>query len=97
VNVADASALATAGLQKRILTTLAGGSPIWILQYTIQSGLDLGVPCIVSNYPASIEPATGGCRNITGVVNWTGPRQFTRSRPQSAETATMAPIPTSSL
>jgi hypothetical protein len=31
--------------------------------------LDIGVPYSVPNYPASIDPATGGCRNIIGVVN----------------------------
>jgi len=72
VNVADASTLATAGLQKWVLTTGASGSPTWTLEYTIQNGLDLGVPYSVWNYPASIEPATGGCRNITGVVNRDG-------------------------
>ena len=41
-------------------------------QYVIQAGLNLGVPYSVPNYPASIEPATGGCRNITGVVNRDG-------------------------
>jgi hypothetical protein len=71
-NVADAGTLATAGLQKWVLTTPAGGSPTWVREYVIQSGLNLGVPYSVPNYPASIEPATGGCRNITGVVNWDG-------------------------
>jgi hypothetical protein len=72
VNVADAGTLATAGLQKWVLTTPAGGSPTWVREYVIQNGLDLGVPYSVRDYPASIEPATGGCRNITGVVNWDG-------------------------
>jgi len=72
VNVADSGTLATAGLQKWVLTTGASGSPTWVLQYTIQNGLNLGVPYSVPNYPASIEPATGGCRNITGVVNADG-------------------------
>ena len=40
-----------------------------MLQYTIQNGLNLGVPYSVRDYPAAIEPATGGCRNIIGVVN----------------------------
>lgn len=66
-NVADAGTLATAGLQKWVL--LDGQ---WVLQYTIQNGLNLGVPYRVPNYPASIEPATGGCRNIAGVVNGDG-------------------------
>jgi hypothetical protein len=71
VNVADANTLAMAGLQKWVLTPGASGST-WVLQYTIQNGLNLGVPYSVPNYPASIEPATGGCRNITGVVNHDG-------------------------
>ncbi len=66
-NVADAGTLATAGLQKWVLT-----SGTWVLQYTIQNGLNLGLPYSVRNYPSSIEPATGGCRNITGVVNRDG-------------------------
>jgi hypothetical protein len=72
MNVADSSTLATAGLQKWVLTTAASGSQTWVLQYTIQNGLDLGVPYSVPDYPTSIEPATGGCRNITGVVNHDG-------------------------
>jgi hypothetical protein len=72
VNVADAGTLATAGLQKWVLTTPAGGNPTWVREYVIQNGLDLGVPYRVRNYPASIEPATGGCRNIVGVVNHDG-------------------------
>ena len=71
VNVADASTLATAGLQKWVLTP-GTGSPTWVLQYTIQNGLNLGIPYSVHDYPASIEPATGGCRNITGTVNRDG-------------------------
>jgi hypothetical protein len=69
VNVADSGTLATAGLQKWVLTTTAGGSQTWVRQYIIQNGLNLGVPYSVPNYPASIEPATGGCRNIAGVVH----------------------------
>jgi hypothetical protein len=72
VNVADAGTLATAGLQKWVLTTPATGSPTWVREYVIQSGLNLGVPYSVPNYPASIEPATGGCRNIIGIVNRDG-------------------------
>jgi hypothetical protein len=72
VNVADAGTLATAGLQKWVLTTPATGSPTWVREYVIQNGLNLGVPYSVPNYPASIEPATGGCRNIIGIVNRDG-------------------------
>lgn len=68
VNVADAGTLATAGLQKWVLTTTASG-PTWVREYVIQNGLNLGVPYNVENYPASIEPATGGCRNMIGVVH----------------------------
>jgi len=71
-NVADSGTLATAGLQKWVLTTPASGNPTWVLQYTIQNGLNLGVPYSVRDYPASIEPATGGCRNIIGQVNHDG-------------------------
>ena len=71
VNVADAGTLATAGLQKWVLTTTASG-PTWVREYVIQNGLNLGVPYSVPNYPASIEPATGGCRNIIGVAHGDG-------------------------
>jgi hypothetical protein len=72
VNVADAGTLATAGLQKWVLTTAADGSKTWVRQYVIQNGINLGVPYSVKDYPASIEPATGGCRNIAGVENHNG-------------------------
>jgi hypothetical protein len=66
-NVADAQSQATAGLQKWKLT---GGS--WVLQYTLQNGLNIGVPYSVAGYPTSLNPATGGCRNITGQDNHDG-------------------------
>jgi hypothetical protein len=72
VNVADSGTLATAGLQKWVLSTTASGSQTWVLEYVIQNGLNLGVPYGVANYPASIEPATGGCRNIVGVAHGDG-------------------------
>jgi hypothetical protein len=62
-NVADASSLATAGVQK--WSRVAG---VWQLDYVLQKGLDIGVPYSVPNYPAALSPATGGCRNITGKV-----------------------------
>ncbi len=76
VNVADPGDLApntvfSAGLQKWVLTSV-NDAPVWVLQYVIQNGLDLGVPYSVPNYPASIDPATGGCRNIAGKVNHDG-------------------------
>ncbi len=66
-NVADASSLATAGLQKY---RLVDGT--WQLLYIIQDGLDIGVPYSVKDYPTSLNPATGGCRNIAGRHNGDG-------------------------
>ena len=63
-NVADAQTLATAGLQK---WRLVNGT--WTRLYVLQDGLKLGVPYSVANYPTSLNPATGGCRNITGHHN----------------------------
>jgi hypothetical protein len=66
-NVADAQSLATAGLQK---WTLVNGT--WVMRYVLQDGLDIGVPYSIKHYPASLNPATGGCRNIAGSHNWDG-------------------------
>jgi hypothetical protein len=66
-NVADAQSQKTAGLQKY---RLINGT--WVLQYILQDGLNIGVPYTVRDYPASLNPATGGCRNIAGVHNWDG-------------------------
>jgi hypothetical protein len=66
-NVADAQSLATAGLQK---WSLVNGT--WTMLYVLQGGLNIGVPYNVDNYPTSISPATGGCRNITGLHNHDG-------------------------
>jgi hypothetical protein len=66
-NVADAQSLATAGLQK---WRLVNGT--WVLQYILQDGLKIGVPYSIPRYPAAIDPATGGCRNITGRHNGDG-------------------------
>jgi len=63
-NVADAQSLATAGLQKWRLI-----SGTWVLQYVLQDGLKIGVPYSIRDYPSSIDPATGGCRNIAGKHN----------------------------
>jgi hypothetical protein len=38
----------------------------------LQDGLDIGVPYSVANYPAALNPATGGCRNLTGRLNGDG-------------------------
>ena len=66
-NVADAATLATAGVQKWRLV-----SGKWVLQYVLQNGLNIGVPYGIANYPTSLNPATDGCRNITGRVNGDG-------------------------
>ena len=66
-NVADAQSLATAGLQKWVLQ-----NGTWNMVYVIQNGLNIGVQYGVDNYPPSINPATGGCRNIAGRVNGDG-------------------------
>ncbi len=66
-NVADAASQATAGVQK---WSLVNGA--WHLDYVLQNGLDIGVPYSVSNYPTALNPATGGCRNLTGKVHHDG-------------------------
>lgn len=66
-NVADAQTLATAGLQKWVLE-----NGTWTRVYVLQDGLNIGVPYGVENYPTSLDPATDGCRNITGRVNGDG-------------------------
>jgi len=66
-NVADAQSQATAGLQKWVLQ-----NGTWNMVYVLQNGLNIGVQYSVDHYPASIDPATGGCRNITGRVNRDG-------------------------
>jgi len=66
-NVADAATQATAGVQK---WSFANGS--WHLVYVLQQGLSIGVPYSVPNYPAALDPATGGCRNLTGKINHNG-------------------------
>jgi hypothetical protein len=72
-----AGASTTAGLQKWVLNSTTGS---WQLAYTIQSGLKLGVPYAVADYPTGDNtvtglpwaPATDGLRNITGQVNRDG-------------------------
>jgi hypothetical protein len=66
-NVADAQSLATAGVQK---WSLVNGT--WTMLYVLQDGLNIGVPYGVANYPTSLNPATGGCRNMTGRNNGDG-------------------------
>ena len=67
-NVADAQSLATAGLQKWMLQQ----DGTWKMVYVLQNGLDIGVPYSVANYPSSLNPATDGCRNLTGRVSRDG-------------------------
>jgi hypothetical protein len=72
-----ATAQTTAGLQKWVLNTT---TKTWSLAYTLQAGLELGVPYTVKNYPTGINaatnlpwaPATDGLRNLTGRVNADG-------------------------
>jgi uncharacterized protein (TIGR03437 family) len=64
---ANAATSKTSGLQK---WSLVNGT--WTLDYVLQSGLNLGVPYSVPNYPTSLNPATDGLRNITGRVNADG-------------------------
>jgi hypothetical protein len=69
-----AAAQTTAGLQKWVLDPVAG---TWKLAYTLQNGLQLGVPYAISGYPTGDNAATGlpwapgtdGLRNLTGRVN----------------------------
>jgi hypothetical protein len=63
-NVATTWAQTTAGVQKWVLEN---GS--WHMVYVINSGLNIGVPYGVDNYPTALNPATGGCRNMTGQHN----------------------------
>ena len=66
-NVATPYAQATAGVQKWILT-----NGTWHMAYVMNTGLNIGVPYGVENYPTALNPATGGCRNMTGKQNQDG-------------------------
>jgi hypothetical protein len=69
-----AAAQTTAGIQKWIFNS---STKTWSLAYTLQTGLDLGIPYTVNNYPTGTNtatklpwsPATDGIRNITGSVD----------------------------
>jgi hypothetical protein len=69
-----AAAQTTAGIQKWIFNST---TKTWSLAYTLQTGLELGVPYTVNNYPTGTNtatklpwsPATDGIRNITGSVD----------------------------
>ncbi|WP_210338453.1 hypothetical protein [Bradyrhizobium genosp. L] len=72
-----AKAQTSAGLQKWVFNSTAG---VWKQVYTLQAGLDLGVPYTVQGYPTGNNaatglpwsPATDGLRNITGRVHRDG-------------------------
>jgi hypothetical protein len=72
-----AAAQTTAGLQKWVLNETTN---TWSLAYTLNAGLNLGVPYTVKGYPTGNNVATGlpwapatlGLRNITGRVNGDG-------------------------
>ena len=73
-----AAAQTTAGIQKWIFNSTTKS---WSLAYTLQTGLELGVPYTVKNYPTGNNsanknlpwaPATDGIRNITGSVDSSG-------------------------
>jgi hypothetical protein len=66
-NVATTDAQTTAGVQKWILLNGA-----WQMAYVLNSGLHIGFPYSVEDYPTALNPATGGCRNMTGQVNHDG-------------------------
>jgi hypothetical protein len=67
----------TAGLQKWVFNASTNS---WNLAYTLQTGLNLGVPYTVRHYPTGSNVATGlpwapaadGLRNITGAVDGDG-------------------------
>jgi hypothetical protein len=69
-----ASAQTTAGIQKWIFNS---STKTWNLAYTLQTGLELGIPYTVNLYPNGNNPATSlpwspatdGVRNLTGTVN----------------------------
>jgi hypothetical protein len=69
-----AAAQTTAGIQKWIFNST---TKTWSLAYTLQTGLDLGIPYTVNNYPTGTNtatklpwsPATDGIRNITGSID----------------------------
>jgi hypothetical protein len=69
-----AAAQTGAGIQKWIFNS---STKTWDLAYTLQTGLELGVPYTVNHYPTGNNsatnlpwaPATDGIRNITGSID----------------------------
>ncbi len=66
-NVASTYSQINSGVQKWILA-----SGTWKLAYVLNSGLNIGVPYSIPNYPTTLNPAPDGCRNMTGRVNKNG-------------------------
>lgn len=66
-NVATPLAQSMAGVQKWVQQ-----NGTWTLAYVLNDGLNIGVPYSVPFYPSSLDPATDGCRNMTGQVNRDG-------------------------
>jgi hypothetical protein len=72
-----AAAQTDAGIQK---WTFNSSTKTWSLAYVLQTGLELGVPYTINNYPTGNNaatklpwaPATDGIRNITGTVGHDG-------------------------
>ena len=64
---ANAATSTIAELQKWVLN-----NGVWTRVYVLQNGLNLGKPYGISNYPAALNPATDGLRNIAGKVNSDG-------------------------
>jgi hypothetical protein len=64
---ADATKSPNAGLQK---WSLMNG--VWKLDYTLQSGLNLGQQYSVSGLASNLDPATAGLRNLAGKVDANG-------------------------
>jgi hypothetical protein len=66
-NIAGPEALADGGVQKWQFN-----GTNWQLLYVLQKGLNIGVPYGVWGLPPAFNPATDGCRNLTGSVNRDG-------------------------
>jgi hypothetical protein len=64
--IADAAKDPVAGLEKWTFDSATGQ---WVLDYTLQNGLGLGIDYTVGSY---FPTATDGLRNITGIVNADG-------------------------
>ena len=70
---ADAATDTESGLEKWVFNGTS-----WQLAYTLQNGLNLGIPYSVANgphgevYPTALNPSPDGLRNLTGRVNRDG-------------------------